>query len=106
MGYRCSERKEAIVRGVAAAVRGDVKCAAQSAAFVSQSCARYPFGCTAHGGDKSGKAAAGATLMISYGDVLRKDQVPVIVKIGCCRSSRGYRCSAWSCRAVCSWRLC
>lgn len=36
MGCRCNERKQAIVRGVSAAVRGDVKGAAQSAAFVSR----------------------------------------------------------------------
>ena len=36
MGCRCNERKIAIVRGVSAAVRGDVKGVAQSAAFVSR----------------------------------------------------------------------
>jgi hypothetical protein len=36
MGCRCNERKQAIVRGVSAAVRGDMKGAAQSAAFVSR----------------------------------------------------------------------
>jgi len=36
MGCRCNERKQAIVRGVSAAVRGDMKSAAQSAAFVSR----------------------------------------------------------------------
>jgi hypothetical protein len=36
MGCRCNERKQAIVRGVSAAVRGDVKGVAQSAAFVSR----------------------------------------------------------------------
>ncbi|WP_315792423.1 MULTISPECIES: hypothetical protein [unclassified Bradyrhizobium] len=36
MGCRCNERKQAIVRGVSAAVRGDAKGAAQSAAYVSR----------------------------------------------------------------------
>jgi len=36
MGCRCNERKQAIVRGVSAAVRGDAKGAVQSAAFVSR----------------------------------------------------------------------
>ena len=36
MGCRCNERKQAIVRGLSAAVRGDVKGVTQSAAFVSR----------------------------------------------------------------------
>ncbi len=34
MGCRCNERKQAIVRGVSAAARGDVQGAASSAAYV------------------------------------------------------------------------
>jgi hypothetical protein len=34
MGCRCNERKQAIVRGAAAAVRGDAKSAAEAANFV------------------------------------------------------------------------
>lgn len=33
---RCNERKQAITRGAAAAMRGDVKAAASSAAFVAR----------------------------------------------------------------------
>lgn len=40
MGCRCNERKDAIVRGVSAAVRGDVKGAATAAAFVSRTLAQ------------------------------------------------------------------
>lgn len=40
MGCRCKERQQAIVRGVSAAVRGDVKTAAQSAAFVTRTLAQ------------------------------------------------------------------
>ncbi len=36
MGCRCNERKQAIMRGVSAAVRGDAKGAVQSAAYVSR----------------------------------------------------------------------
>ncbi|MGX9947274.1 hypothetical protein [Bradyrhizobium sp. BTAi1] len=36
MGCRCNERKQAIVRGVSAAVRGDVKTLAESAGFVAR----------------------------------------------------------------------
>jgi hypothetical protein len=36
MGCRCNERKQAIVRGVSAAVRGDVKTAAEAAAFTAR----------------------------------------------------------------------
>ncbi|MCB2106369.1 MAG: hypothetical protein KDE14_01655 [Rhodobacteraceae bacterium] len=40
MGCRCAERKQAIVRGATAAVRGDVKAAASAAAFVSRTLAQ------------------------------------------------------------------
>jgi hypothetical protein len=36
MACRCNERKQAIVRGVSAVARGDVKGAAVSAAYVSR----------------------------------------------------------------------
>jgi hypothetical protein len=36
MGCRCNERKQAIARGVSAAVRGDVKSAAEAASFVAR----------------------------------------------------------------------
>jgi hypothetical protein len=36
MGCRCKERKQAISSGVSAVVRGDVKGAAKSAAYVSR----------------------------------------------------------------------
>lgn len=36
MGCRCKERQQAIASGAAAAVRGDMKAVAQSAAFVSR----------------------------------------------------------------------
>ncbi|WIG52497.1 MAG: hypothetical protein OJF48_003416 [Afipia sp.] len=40
MGCRCNERKQAISRGAAAAVRGDVKAAASSAAYVARTLAQ------------------------------------------------------------------
>jgi hypothetical protein len=40
MGCQCNERKQAITRGVSAAMRGDVKTVASSAAFVSRTLAQ------------------------------------------------------------------
>jgi hypothetical protein len=36
MGCRCNERKQAIVRGVSAAVRGDAKSTAEAVGFVAR----------------------------------------------------------------------